>query len=99
MPAGSKYVLLPESMSLVPRIHVGILQPSVNPAKEGSDTSGLHGFLYICTHNYTAHTPTPKHTCTFLCIILKLKKRAVTSEWQELVQLSQETDWENFETS
>lgn len=94
------YFLLPENMSLVSRIHVRILPPSVSPEKGGSDTSGLHGFLHICTHNYTAHIPTHKNTCTFLCIILKLKKKSpVASEWQELVQLSQETDWEDVELS
>lgn len=86
-------------MSLVSRIHVRILPPSVSPEKGESDTSGLHGFLHICTHNYTAHIPTHKNMHIFMYNFKIKKKSPVASEWQELVQLSQETDWEDVELS
>lgn len=53
--------------------------------------------MYSQLHSTYTHPQTYMHI--FMYNFKIKKKRAVTSEWQELVQLSQETDWEDVETS
>lgn len=54
--------------------------------------------MYSQLHSTYTHPQTYMHIFMYNFNFF-LKKSPVAFEWQELVQLSQETDWEDVETS
>ena len=55
--------------------------------------------IYVPTTTQHIYPPKKKHMHIFMYNFKIKKKSPVASEWQEFVQLSQETDWEDVELS